>query len=851
VSLTSHSPYSDLYVTIRLWADSKPLTLPMQTSHKIFKNSRSWNEWLHLPVHYSKLPPNAQLAITVWDLQPLEPNREHATPFGGTTVPLFDDDNTLYRGSLRCKIHRFKRADGFSQTATPALPPKSKSNDSSKNQDPRVAEIDRIRLLMKGYEMGEIIPNRWLDQHMFRQVEKLERLDLKVEVQQARISSTKANSAAENDGSFYLNIEYPKFDHQVLFVDTEYPAPPISSMAASQSTSDVRLKPPPEVSFGPGIDTERDSSGVTPPGKLIGIYDPEVGIRDSPSENKHRRLVRNKRTGLLDRDLRPTANQRDQLGSFMSYGPLHELTSEQKDMIWKYRHYLTRDKRALTKFVKSVTWSDETEAREAISILSKWTSIDVDDALELLGPTFYSAEVRAYAVDRLRKAHDDELLLYLLQLVQALKFEQPVSEDLEISEDSSDSSLANFLISRAIENFNLGNNLHWYLIVECEDRGPQDSPDARKLYAKVEYDFMTALNKTPEGKLQRTVLRRQAELITLLSKISRDIRSSSVDRPRKLENLKKFLADPKNELTTFDPPLPLPLDPTVKIVGCYPEDSNVFKSTMMPLLITFRTSSGVPYPIIFKNGDDLRQDQLVIQIISLMDRLLQTHNLDLKLTPYRTLATSPTAGAVQFVPSLSLHAILAKHKSIQNYLKHHNPDPAAEFGVRKEAMDTYVRSCAGYCIITYILGVGDRHTENLLITPTGNFFHADFGYILGRDPKPFPPLMKLDPAMIQGMGGVNHALYHSFKQFCFTAFLSLRKSANLILNLFALMIEANIPDIRNEPDKAVAKVQERFHLELTESEAIQGLDALITESPLAMMPRVIDAVHVLMQGLRA
>lgn len=39
--------------------------------------------------------------------------------------------------------------------------------------------------------------------------------------------------------------------------------------------------------------------------------------------------------------------------------------------------------------------------------------------------------------------------------------------------------------------------------------------------------------------------------------------------------------------------------------------------------------------LIYKRGDDLRQDQLVVQILSLMDRLLKRENLDLKLTPYR------------------------------------------------------------------------------------------------------------------------------------------------------------------------------------------------------------------------
>jgi len=224
----------------------------------------------------------------------------------------------------------------------------------------------------------------------------------------------------------------------------------------------------------------------------------------------------------------------------------------------------------------------------------------------------------------------------------------------------------------------------------------------------------------------------------------------------------------------------------------------------------------------------------------------------LKLSPYKILATGATAGAAQFVPSMSLQGIVNKYRgnTVLAYLKYNNPDDKAPLGVRKEALDIFIKSCAGYCVITYLLGVGDRHLDNLLLAPDGHFFHADFGFILGRDPKPFAPAMKLCKEMVDGMGGSSSEQYRQFKQYCFTAYTTLRKSSNLILNLFSLMVDANIPDIKLEPDKVVLKVKERFHLEMSEEDAIRHFDTLIEDSSNAIFPVVIDRIHGLVQHFR-
>lgn len=84
---------------------------------------------------------------------------------------------------------------------------------------------------------------------------------------------------------------------------------------------------------------------------------------------------------------------------------------------------MSNQKKALTKFLKCVNWTQSGEVKQALGMLENWTPMDVEDALELLSPNFTHAGVRRYAISRLQEAPDEDLMLYLLQLVQALKYE--------------------------------------------------------------------------------------------------------------------------------------------------------------------------------------------------------------------------------------------------------------------------------------------------------------------------------------------------------------------------------------------------------------------------------------------
>lgn len=349
--------------------------------------------------------------------------------------------------------------------------------------------------------------------------------------------------------------------------------------------------------------------------------------------------------------------------------------------------------------------------------------------------------------------------------------------------------------------------------------------------------------------------------------------------------------------TTRPRTVSLPSHPALELSGITDDGFYMFKSNKMPMIMRFSTSASplhdadsaetplsvgiVPdgqiqhqpveakpapqpplFPIIFKCGDDVRQDQLVIQIIELMDGLLKDNGLDLCLTPYRVIATSPNDGFMEVVPHVETFQNV--QRDVVKYIATHNKTTDA-FAA---AMERFVKSCAGYCVVTFLLGIGDRHLENLLITSDGRLLHIDFGFIFGNDPKPFPPPMKINKEMVDTMGGPQSAQYSQFKTYCCSAYNILRQHYSVIMALLLLMVDASIPQISphgsntgkaggaggggpiQDPRSELLKVQDKFRLELNNAEATQYIQNVIADSVGAIFTTLWDVIHLAAQAAR-
>lgn len=99
--------------------------------------------------------------------------------------------------------------------------------------------------------------------------------------------------------------------------------------------------------------------------------------------------------------------------------------------------------------------------------------------------------------------------------------------------------------------------------------------------------------------------------------------------------------------------------------------------------------------------------------------------------------------------------------------------------------------------------------DNLLLQSNGKLFHIDFGFILGEDPKSWPPPMKITREMVLAMGGEleksngfsfcsnkqtgeNSEHYYKFRNLICESFILLRRRSQIVITLFDLMLRANI-----------------------------------------------------------
>ena len=332
----------------------------------------------------------------------------------------------------------------------------------------------------------------------------------------------------------------------------------------------------------------------------------------SPVEHMRETLLK---SGLKDEHLlKPTKNIKTEILRIISLFS-DELNNEERSTLWKYRHSLIDNSNASVKFILIVDWDKEDEYKIGCDLLSKWTSIGVDSAMKLLTRRFatnYPSVIRKFAVKALESLPDDELQLYMLQLVQALRYDiLPTNQDENENGENGGNSgtaaatttttttndgrypLVQFLLNRCCNNLSLANDFYWAVEVETEDTNMSNH------FTNISKLFQIQLNSTSFGRNILNIISDQVQLVERLKKchynsvFRKEIRS--LKPPEKSILLKESLGErrPFSDLRSIN--VLSPLDSSVNLLGILPDKAKFFASATCPMYMEWK----------LKKNDDL------------------------------------------------------------------------------------------------------------------------------------------------------------------------------------------------------------------------------------------------------
>lgn len=225
---------------------------------------------------------------------------------------------------------------------------------------------------------------------------------------------------------------------------------------------------------------------------------------------------------------------------------------------------------------------------------------------------------------------------------------------------------------------------------------------------------------------------------------------------------------------------------------------------------------------------------LTLQMIRIMDRLWKEAGYDFRMTPYRCISVEHCVGLIEVVLNADTIANIQKNKgnaaiaafkkgSLLAWLRDHNPQESD----LNRAIEEFTLSCAGYCVATYILGVADRHNDNIMVKKNGQLFHIDFGHILGKFKEKFgirrervPFVLTHDFVYVITHGeqsSKKSEYFRRFQSYCEEAFIIIRRRGSFFISLFAMMLSTGIPEISSVND--LQYLRETLVLDKSEEEA--------------------------------
>lgn len=261
-----------------------------------------------------------------------------------------------------------------------------------------------------------------------------------------------------------------------------------------------------------------------------------------------------------------------------------------------------------------------------------------------------------------------------------------------------------------------------------------------------------------------------------------------------------------------------------RMVSFDPKVSIATSGLSLPKIAKFTLSDGSSRKMLLKYGtDDLRQDATMEQVFekvnTILERDRETRKRKLHVRTYKAIPLGPKAGVIEFVPnSKALIEVIKPYHQRQDKLKYEKAKEAmkdCQSSTLKERLQTYetitakidpvlhqyfsdhfvtpddwyesrqkfTRGIASSSMVGHILGLGDRHCNNILLDETtGEPVHIDLGVAFDQGKRlPIPETVpfRLTRDIVDGFGFTG--VHGVFDKLCEHTFRVLREHKEHII----------------------------------------------------------------------